>query len=98
MQSNHGARAHSKFSASGAERWFCCPGSVSLSEGLPDKETIYSKEGTEAHEVLERLLKIEAGESAGRRFEAQEYFLGKPKEMLYHAERAANFILNLHEF
>lgn len=49
-------KKHSRFSPSGAERWFNCPGSVTLSEGLPDRETIYSKEGTKAHSVLESML------------------------------------------
>jgi hypothetical protein len=52
----HSERAHSKFSASGAERWFNCPGSVELSEGLPDKSTVWAVEGTHGHEVLETLL------------------------------------------
>ena len=56
----HKQRAHSKFSASGAERWFACPGSVELSEGVPDKETEWSKEGTLAHEVLEEIMKVMA--------------------------------------
>lgn len=53
---NHAIRAHSKFSASGAERWFKCPGSVELSEGLPDKTSVWALEGTYSHEVLESLL------------------------------------------
>jgi hypothetical protein len=49
-------RKHSKFSASGAERWEGCPGSVELSEGLPDKDSPWSIEGTTAHAVLEAEL------------------------------------------
>ncbi len=52
----HTTRAHSKFSPSGMERIVACPGSVNLSEGLPSRDTSYSKEGTQAHEVLELLL------------------------------------------
>jgi hypothetical protein len=52
----HKERAHSKFSASASERWFECPGSVELSEGLPDKSSSWAEEGTRAHEVLEKLL------------------------------------------
>lgn len=53
----HGERAHSKFSASGAERWIMCSGSVELSEGLPDTTSDASLEGTLAHEFLEGELK-----------------------------------------
>lgn len=55
-QSEHSLRKHSDFSASGAERWFNCPGSVSLSRGIPDKERESAKEGTRAHEMLETML------------------------------------------
>lgn len=54
---SHESRAHSKFSASGASRWFNCPGSVELSEGIPDKPSKWSHEGTRAHEVLEALMR-----------------------------------------
>lgn len=50
-------KAHSKFSASGMTRWQACPGSIKLSEGLPDKSSPAAEEGTRAHEVLEALLK-----------------------------------------
>lgn len=52
----HALRKHSKFSASGAERWFNCPGSVELCEGLPDKSSKWAEEGTRAHEALEMVL------------------------------------------
>jgi len=48
---------HAKLSASGSERWLQCPGSILLSEGLPDVESDAAKEGTIAHECLEFLLK-----------------------------------------
>lgn len=51
--SGHSGRKHSKFSASGAERWISCSGSVALSEGVEDKESDAAKEGTLAHEILE---------------------------------------------
>lgn len=53
----HKERKHSKFSASGAERWMACPGSVALSEGLPDKSNKWAEEGTKAHELLEKALR-----------------------------------------
>lgn len=57
MGVNHSTRKHSKFSASGATRWFNCPGSVELSEGVPEKQSVWSLEGTLAHEVLELTVK-----------------------------------------
>jgi hypothetical protein len=78
----HGTRKHSKFSASGAVRWFNCPGSVELSEGMPDKESVWAKEGTAAHEVLEKVLKGELDDL-------------KTDEMLWYAKNAARFIFYL---
>lgn len=57
-QTNHQERKHSKYSASGAPRWFECSGSVELAEGIPDIETEWSKEGTRAHELLEEILNV----------------------------------------
>lgn len=93
--SGHSTRAHSKFSASGAERWFNCPGSVELSEGVPDKETEWSKEGTLAHEVLEQIMKAAIAGGAARVGHAK-FPRNIPLVMVDHGRRAANFILGLH--
>lgn len=84
----HEGRAHSKFSASGAERWFNCPGSVELSEGVPDKTSKWAEEGTQAHEVLERMLRSSIEMKALGSLTA-------PTEMIYHGGNAADFILHL---
>jgi hypothetical protein len=84
----HGERAHSKYSASGAERWFSCPGSVNLSEGIPSKSSVWAKEGTEAHEVLEQLMIAEI-----RRLPTVTSY---PTEMLRHGIAARDFIIGLH--
>lgn len=56
---SHAIRAHSKFSASGSERWLNCSASVALEEKAPpEQESPWAMEGTEAHEVLEALFKI----------------------------------------
>lgn len=60
--------AHSKIGASSCERWFNCPGSVTLLSTLPpQKESLYAAEGTAAHELGERCLrdKINAFELVG---------------------------------
>ena len=98
----HQERAHSKFSASGAERRFNCPGSVALSEGIPDKQTEWSREGTQAHEVLEETLKYSitppknkfTARNIARVNSSITQF--RPKTMVIHAVHAANFILNLY--
>lgn len=55
---DHSQRAHARFSASTAHRWFACPGSVALCESLPPApESEYAREGTRAHELLEMYLR-----------------------------------------
>ncbi len=50
-------KSHKKLSASGSERWHECPGSVALSAKCPpSKESAYSKEGTVAHTLMEKVL------------------------------------------
>lgn len=82
-------RAHSKFSASGAERWFECSASVEASEGQPDKTSVWAEEGTLAHKVLEDALNGQMP-LVGARPEGRVTF-----EMKQHVLNAAAFILNL---
>ena len=53
---NHTERAHSPIGASSSERWFNCPASVKLSEGIEQKTSEYAEEGTAAHEAGEYCL------------------------------------------
>ncbi len=91
---DHGERAHSKFSASGSERWFNCPGSVELSEGLPDKSSPWAEEGTRAHEYLEYILG-HAIKYGGEVTLAEPPAAPYTMEMGWLAVAAANFIIRL---
>lgn len=51
--------AHSKFSASAAHRWMACPGSITMSAGIPDTSSVYADEGSVAHIVLRHNVGIE---------------------------------------
>jgi hypothetical protein len=48
--------AHAKLSASSAERWANCPGSVAAVEGMPNNSSPAAFEGTLAHELAEHCL------------------------------------------
>lgn len=48
--------SHAKLSPSAAERWMTCPGSVVLSDGMPEKSSAFAEEGTKAHALAEMLL------------------------------------------
>lgn len=52
----HSSRAHARLSPSGAHRWANCPGSVRLSEGIPNTSSIFADEGTAAHTLAEHCL------------------------------------------
>ena len=47
---------HAKLSPSSAARWMTCPGSVTLSEGIPDKGSDNAKEGTMMHAFAAKSL------------------------------------------
>lgn len=88
----HSARKHSKYGPSSSERWLTCPGSIRLSEGVPvPPESSYAREGTEAHECLEFLV---------RRFGALKTATAEaktrwPHDMVDHCVRAAKVIFDL---
>lgn len=87
------ARKHSKYSASGAERYFQCPGSVALSEGLPDRDNKYSIEGTQAHTVLEALMKS-AIEGYTKILPLRDPVTAS---MISYGTHARDFIMDIHE-
>lgn len=41
-------------------RWAACPGSVKLSEGIPNKSSKYAEEGTRAHDLAAKILEGKA--------------------------------------
>lgn len=90
----HKERAHSKFSASGSERWLNCAASVELEEkSPPSKDTPWSKEGTRAHEVREAFLKSDDWIETENSF---EFDLTVDAEMIRHAKAAADKVQALH--
>lgn len=64
---NHGARSHAKFSPSASKRWLSCPASIRLSEKCPPQvDSLAAREGTEAHECLEFIVKNRGAERNAR--------------------------------
>lgn len=45
--------SHALFSPSAAHRWLECPGSIVLCNQVPSTSSVYAREGTAAHQVLE---------------------------------------------
>lgn len=91
---DHSQRAHARFSASAAHRWFACPGSVALCESLPPApESEYAKEGTQAHELLEGYL---ARWQAGHKdFDASDRWVSAPKDMRDAVQECVDYVLEI---
>ena len=49
--------AHALLAPSSAKRWMACPPSARLEALIPEKDTVYTREGTIAHEVAEFILR-----------------------------------------
>lgn len=62
-------RVHAKLSASGAHRWYHCPGSVTLEESFPDRGSVYAAEGTLAHDLAEMILRERFGHITREQYE-----------------------------
>ncbi len=66
---------HSRFGASGADRWIECPGSVQAQESFPNETSFAAAEGTAGHEVAAMCL--EEGHDAetfvGRHIVVRDY-------------------------
>ena len=56
MTEAHSQRAHAKLSPSAAHRWIECPGSIRMSEGIPNTSSSFADEGTAAHTLAEKCL------------------------------------------
>lgn len=83
-------KAHAKYSASGSARWMNCPGSLRESEDAPPpRESEYAKDGTEAHECLEYILKNRVELRAAVEAAAKKY---KPDQVT-HAISAMDWIM-----
>lgn len=50
-------KKHAKLSASGADKWINCPGSVAAESKFKNVTSGYAEEGTLAHEIADRCLK-----------------------------------------
>lgn len=62
---DHASRAHALLSASGAELWLHCPASALACEQYPNEGSVYTQEGTIAHEVAQAYAEA-ARDKAGR--------------------------------
>jgi len=78
------SEGHSKFSASAAERWLTCPGSMVLSQGKPDSPSYYASEGTAAHRLLDGAISngVEPREMLGTVWQIDGHDITVTQEMV----------------
>jgi hypothetical protein len=65
---NHAERAHALLSASSSSRWLKCPPSALAASMYPSQDTVYTREGTLAHEVAEAVVRAYLNGSPGAPF------------------------------
>lgn len=79
---DHSARPHALLSASSAERWIECPPSAVAATKYPSQDTVFTREGTIAHEVAEAV-------ASGRTVVAEGDIT---TEMISHGEEYRDYI------
>lgn len=62
--------SHARLSASSSKQWLMCTPSIKLSEGMPNQESDYAREGTLAHEFSETILRKELGYITKQKYNA----------------------------
>lgn len=81
---------HAELSPSSAERWLACPGSVVLSDGLPNPNNDYSDEGTASHYLASVCLTT--GTNASE-YQGREIYVGDWGEAFsFHTERKPRYV------
>ena len=91
--SGHAERAHALLSASSAHRWLACPPSAVAAEAYPDQDTEFTREGTLAHEVAEKIARWLLLD--GRAIRLDELPEDVDREMLDHGRSYADYIQEL---
>lgn len=85
-------KAHATLSASGADTWMRCAGSVQMCRGLENRSSSYADEGTAAHALAEACLRkgYSADQLIGETFEGYEATL----EMAQYVQEYLDFVLS----
>ena len=84
---------HAKLSASGAELWTNCPGSVHMAELFPETTSPAAEEGTLAHALAQTMIENARDGSTSSRISA-EYMVERDKVNAFysvHKELAGSF-------
>lgn len=88
---------HMKFSPSGAHRWLRCPGSIRECSGVEDKPSVYSAEGTAAHDIAATCLEdgLAAEEFVNHEVSADGFDFVCDAEMVEHIQTYLDVVRGL---
>lgn len=82
--------SHAFLSASASHRWLACPPSARLCAEIPDEESPYARQGTDAHELCQYLVEKELGREAADPTPNLEFY---DAEMQEAAEGYCGFVM-----
>lgn len=82
--------SHAFLSASASHRWLACPPSAKLCAEVPDKESPYARQGTDAHELCQYLVEKELGRDVTNPTQNLEFY---DAEMQESAEGYCSFVM-----
>lgn len=81
---------HAFLSASASHRWLACPPSAKLCAEVPDEESPYARQGTDAHELCQYLVEKELGRDVTNPTQNLEFY---DAEMQESAEGYCSFVM-----
>lgn len=82
--------SHAFLSASASHRWLACPPSAKLCAEVPDEESPYARQGTDAHELCQYLVEKELGRDVTNPTQNLEFY---DAEMQEFAEGYCSFVM-----
>ena len=82
---------HAKLSASGSHIWLNCTPAIRMSEGIPDKQTAFTQEGTIAHRLAELKISRRLGDMSGPEFTREVEEVNSSE---YYSEEMETYIQN----
>lgn len=82
---------HAKLSASGSHIWLNCTPAIRMSEGIPDKQTAFTQEGTIAHRLAELKISRRLGDMSGPEFTREVEEVNNSE---YYSEEMETYIQN----
>ncbi len=83
---------HAKLSASSAEKWLNCPGSVALEKLFPQQDTEFTKEGSIAHKLAEIKIKRAFSQISNEKYYQQRNDMEINDDMEKYTDEYVDFV------